>query len=78
MIIDCQVFLVHNVHMIKIQRMGRKPLGKKSYQFTCPPALMVDFDKIVADDNKTRSDELVEMIKKRVDEAKHAKRKGGK
>jgi hypothetical protein len=72
---DCQAAIVDNVHMIKMPRMGRKPLGKEKYHFTCPPDLMERFDRIAAELGTTRSDLLVTMIRGRVERDADPKRK---
>jgi hypothetical protein len=56
--------------MAKISRMGRKPLGKEAYQFTCPPKLMEQFDKLASSRGLTRSDLLVMLMREHMDKPK--------
>lgn len=65
-----------NLHMIKIWRMGRKPLGKEKYHFTCRPAVMAKFDKIASEMGATRSDLLAAMIQERISKQEKSERKG--
>ena len=43
--------------------MGRKPLGKQAYQFTCPPKLMKEFDRLAESQGLTRSDLIVSLMR---------------